>query len=81
MAGAIREVIPFVSREKAEQVFSSQRVMSWEEKVEQIKAAEMMHATTHPYSKLLLSSVPKLDLGWLDSLEQDPELMREFSDR
>ncbi len=51
------------------------------EKVEQTKAADMMHATTHPYSKLLLSSVPKLDLGWLDSLEQDPELMRKFSDR
>jgi peptide/nickel transport system ATP-binding protein len=35
----------------------------------------------HPYSKLLFSSVPKLDTGWLDSLEQDPELVRAFAKR
>ncbi len=31
-----RPVIPFVSREEAERVFSSQRLMSWEEKTRQI---------------------------------------------
>ena len=31
---------------------------------------------THPYSKLLFASVPKLDPGWLDSLGTDPELHR-----
>jgi hypothetical protein len=31
-----RPVIPLVSREEAERVFSSQRLMSWEEKVRQI---------------------------------------------
>lgn len=30
------QVIPLVSREEAERVFSSQRLMSWEEKVRQI---------------------------------------------
>jgi len=34
---------------------------------------------SHPYSRLLFSSVPKLDTGWLDSLEQDPELVRQFT--
>lgn len=31
-----RTVIPLVSREEAERVYSSQRLMSWEEKVRQI---------------------------------------------
>ena len=31
-----RPVIPFVSREEAERVFSSQRLMSWDEKTRQI---------------------------------------------
>jgi hypothetical protein len=31
-----RPVIPFVSREEAERIFSSQRLMSWEEKTRQI---------------------------------------------
>lgn len=31
-----RPVIPLVSREEAERVFSSQRLMSWEEKTKQI---------------------------------------------
>jgi peptide/nickel transport system ATP-binding protein len=35
----------------------------------------------HPYSKLLFSSVPKLDPCWLDSLEQDPELVQAFAKR
>ena len=33
---AKRPVIPLVSREEAERVFSSQRLMSWEEKTRQI---------------------------------------------
>ena len=32
----------------------------------------------HPYSKLLFSSVPKLDPGWLDGLERDPELVKAY---
>ncbi|KAB1083073.1 ABC transporter ATP-binding protein [Neorhizobium galegae] len=32
----------------------------------------------HPYSKLLFSSVPKLDPGWLDRLERDPELVKTY---
>jgi peptide/nickel transport system ATP-binding protein len=35
----------------------------------------------HPYSRLLFSSVPKLNPGWLDSLEQDPELLQAYSKR
>lgn len=35
----------------------------------------------HPYSKLLFSSVPKLDPCWLDSLEQDPDLVQAFAKR
>ena len=35
----------------------------------------------HPYSQLLFSSVPKLDPSWLDGLDQDPELVREYCHR
>ena len=34
--GTRSEVIPFVTREEAERIFSSQRLMSWEEKKRQI---------------------------------------------
>ncbi|MCO4318957.1 ABC transporter ATP-binding protein [Phyllobacterium sp. 21LDTY02-6] len=47
-------------------------------KVEQLSPDEMGSTASHPYSRLLFSSVPKLDPTWLDSLEQDPELMRSF---
>ena len=30
----------------------------------------------HPYSKLLFSSVPKLDPTWLDTLDIDADRMR-----
>jgi peptide/nickel transport system ATP-binding protein len=35
----------------------------------------------HPYSQLLFSSVPKLDPAWLDRLDQNPELVREYCRR
>lgn len=46
-------------------------------KVEDITPAELK-APQHPYSKLLFSSVPKLDPGWLDALELDPDLMKTY---
>ena len=53
-------------------------VMYAGKKVEQLSPDMMGSTASHPYSRLLFSSVPKLDTGWLDSLEQDPELLREF---
>tara|TARA_R110000737_G_scaffold322260_2_gene334559 strand:+ start:2393 stop:4069 length:1677 start_codon:yes stop_codon:yes gene_type:complete len=49
--------------------------------VEALPASKMSECATHPYSRLLISSIPKLDTGWLASLEQDPELIAQFSDR
>jgi peptide/nickel transport system ATP-binding protein len=51
------------------------------EKVEQLPAARMKSGAQHPYSRLLISSVPKLDPGWLDSLERDPAVQTQFSSR
>ena len=51
------------------------------EVVEALPAAEMSSKATHPYSRLLISSVPQLDTGWLSGLEQDPELVAAFSKR
>ncbi|GHC73275.1 ABC transporter ATP-binding protein [Limoniibacter endophyticus] len=51
------------------------------EKIEQLSPDVMGSQAGHPYSRLLFSSVPKLDTGWLDSLEQDPELVKAFSKR
>ncbi|MEM9224640.1 MAG: ATP-binding cassette domain-containing protein, partial [Pseudomonadota bacterium] len=56
-------------------------VMYAGQKMEEIEAAKMAQDSTHPYSKLLVSSVPQLDTGWLDGLEQDAELARAFSKR
>lgn len=50
-------------------------------KVEQLPASQVGGATSHPYSRLLMSSVPKLDPAWLDKLERDPELVAAFSKR
>ncbi|RUX24814.1 ABC transporter, partial [Mesorhizobium sp. M7A.F.Ca.US.011.01.1.1] len=50
------------------------------ERVEQI-TPERLQAPTHPYSKLLFSSVPKLDPTWLDSLVRDPELVSQYGHR
>ncbi|PRD43156.1 ABC transporter [Phyllobacterium phragmitis] len=52
-------------------------VMYGGRKVEQITPAQMK-IPQHPYAKLLFSSVPKLDPGWLDALELDPELVRTY---
>jgi peptide/nickel transport system ATP-binding protein len=56
-------------------------VMYRGKKVEQLPAAEVGSAAGHPYSRLLMSSVPKLDPTWLDRLERDPELVAAFSKR
>jgi peptide/nickel transport system ATP-binding protein len=56
-------------------------VMYKGEVVENLPAAKMSTRATHPYSKLLISSVPQLDTGWLAGLEQDPELVAAFAQR
>jgi peptide/nickel transport system ATP-binding protein len=56
-------------------------VMYAGEKIEQLASADLAGGAKHPYSKLLFSSVPKLDTGWLDSLEQNPELVHAFAKR
>ncbi|MDX8520273.1 ABC transporter ATP-binding protein [Mesorhizobium dulcispinae] len=50
------------------------------ERVEQI-TPDNVKAPTHPYSKLLFSSVPKLDPTWLDGLVRDPELVSQYGHR
>ncbi|TIU06888.1 MAG: ABC transporter ATP-binding protein, partial [Mesorhizobium sp.] len=50
------------------------------ERVEQI-TPDKVKAPTHPYSKLLFSSVPKLDPTWLDGLVRDPELVTQYGHR
>ncbi|MCX8997323.1 ABC transporter ATP-binding protein [Rhizobiaceae bacterium BDR2-2] len=55
-------------------------VMYGGRKVEHI-TTDAIHAPQHPYSKLLFSSVPKLDPHWLDTLRQDAELVREYCRR
>lgn len=52
-------------------------VMYGGRKVEEITPAQLK-APQHPYSKLLFSSVPKLDPAWLDALELDPEQVRTY---
>ncbi|MDB6454315.1 ABC transporter ATP-binding protein [Falsirhodobacter sp. 20TX0035] len=49
--------------------------------VEALPAARMSAEAVHPYSRLLISSIPKLDTGWLKGLEQDPELIALFARR
>lgn len=56
-------------------------VMYKGEVVEHMPAARMASDATHPYSRLLISSVPKLDTGWLAGLEQDPDLVARFAHR
>lgn len=55
-------------------------VMYGGQKVEHLET-DAIKSPTHPYSKLLFSSVPKLDPTWLDNLQQDAELVRAFSKR
>ena len=52
-------------------------VMYGGRKVEGIMPAQLK-TPQHPYSKLLFSSVPKLDPGWLDALELDPDLVKTY---
>lgn len=56
-------------------------VMLKGEVVEALPANEMSSRATHSYSRLLISSIPQLDTSWLSKLEQDPELIAQFSDR
>ncbi|WP_320197518.1 ABC transporter ATP-binding protein [Agrobacterium sp. rho-13.3] len=56
-------------------------VMYAGEKVEQMPPSAIGKADSHPYSKLLFSSVPQLNTGWLDGLERDPELVKAFAQR
>ena len=49
--------------------------------VEALPAATMSRDAQHPYSRLLISSVPQLDPDWLSGLEQDPDLVARFSGR
>ncbi|GLR88561.1 ABC transporter ATP-binding protein [Bradyrhizobium iriomotense] len=52
-------------------------VMHRGQKVEEIAPARLK-APEHPYSRLLFSSVPKLDPAWLDTLHQDAEQVRTY---
>ncbi|WP_427023586.1 ABC transporter ATP-binding protein [Aureimonas ureilytica] len=56
-------------------------VMYKGQKIEQLTPELDGGRASHPYSRLLFSSVPQLRTGWLDSLEQDPELLRAFAQR
>ncbi|MFU8864530.1 MAG: ABC transporter ATP-binding protein [Rhodobacterales bacterium] len=49
--------------------------------VEALPASSMASKATHPYSRLLISSVPQLDTGWLAGLELDPDLVAAFANR
>ncbi len=49
--------------------------------VEALPAANMTAEATHPYSRLLISSVPKLDPDWLNKLDHDPDVVRAMSGR
>jgi len=55
-------------------------VMYGGKQVEQIVPARA-EPPQHPYSQLLFASVPKLDPAWLDRLDQNPELVREYCRR
>lgn len=56
-------------------------VMYKGEIVEHMPTAQMRGGAQHAYSRLLISSVPQLDIKWLDELEQDREITAQFSRR
>jgi peptide/nickel transport system ATP-binding protein len=56
-------------------------VMYAGEKVEQTTPDRVGAPGGHPYARLLMSSVPRLDPAWLDTLERDPALVEAFSKR
>jgi len=43
--------------------------------VETLASAELDRAT-HPYSRLLFASVPRLETGWLESVDYDPAVLQ-----
>ncbi|SHN09095.1 ABC transporter ATP-binding protein [Roseibium suaedae] len=47
--------------------------------LETFNASDLHQDARHPYTKLLVSSLPTLDPTWLDNLKQDPELVRKFA--
>lgn len=47
-------------------------VMNGGVNVETLSTADIMARAEHPYTRLLLASVPKLDPAWLDGLDKDP---------
>ncbi|WP_424987667.1 ABC transporter ATP-binding protein [Microbulbifer sp. S227A] len=49
--------------------------------VEALPAATMGESAEHPYSRLLISSVPQLDPDWLASLENDQAMTRAMQGR
>jgi peptide/nickel transport system ATP-binding protein len=49
--------------------------------VEALPAASMSASAEHPYSRLLISSVPKLDPDWLANLEHDPDVLQAMAGR
>ena len=56
-------------------------VMYKGEIVERMPTVQMRDGAQHAYSRLLISSVPQLDTQWLDGLDQDPEIIAQFSRR
>lgn len=54
-------------------------VMYKGEIVENMPASQMRDGAQHAYSRLLISSVPQLDMQWLERLEQDPEIVNQFA--
>jgi peptide/nickel transport system ATP-binding protein len=52
-------------------------VMYRGQKVEEIRPVRLK-TPEHPYTRLLFSSVPKLDPTWLDTLQQDAEQVRAY---
>ena len=56
-------------------------VMLQGEVVEALPASEMSQKAQHPYSKLLISSIPQLDTGWLDRVDADPVFAAQMADR
>ncbi|MFC0218976.1 peptide/nickel transport system ATP-binding protein [Pseudochelatococcus lubricantis] len=54
-------------------------VMYGGRKVEQLLPGQLDGGARHPYSQLLISSVPQLDPGWLDNLKQNAKIVEQFA--
>ncbi len=83
LQGELRLSYMFISHDLStvEAICDDVLVMYKGELVEALPAARMSSEAKHPYSRLLISSVPQLDTGWLAGLEQDPELVAQFAQR